>query len=269
MKNRGLLSSLDACLIPGLVWKASASRWWCWEAWLEGLGAAALQRCICLLVQRHRASLGNNGALCLADVKAVLAFFSWGQLKHSDLICTRASASQVTSNLAKVMQRVRDAVRDRWKSLCSCFSLMVPAQHLQQGMTCWWFILAVLCSVGFISVTVGTVCVSCTSEEQEVYLTQSKIRSLTQGSWQWTIQKVMVTYDLSPDFMEWGGTGASPHLLGRRRCISQAQCRITGRSGGKWQESPQIFAILCHWTLSWAVKDTNLQKPGLATAGLA
>lgn len=37
-------------------------------------------------------------------------------------------------------------------------------------------------------------------------------------------------------------------LLGRRRCISQAQYRITGRSGGKWQESPQIFAIPCHWT---------------------
>lgn len=40
-----------------------------------------------------------------------------------------ASASQATSNLAKVMQRVSDAVRDGWKSLCGCFSLMLPA-HL-------------------------------------------------------------------------------------------------------------------------------------------
>lgn len=45
-----------------------------------------------------------------------------------------------------------------------------------------------------------------------MYLTLNIIRSLTQGSWYWIKQKVMVKCDLSPDFLEWG-TGASSHLM--------------------------------------------------------
>lgn len=126
---------------------ASCQVWWKRHLWaddgvgtrgLEELGVGLLleQRCLCLLCNAIGAGLGNNRALCLADVQAAFAFFSWGQLKHrerTDLICTRVSgvsASQVTNDLAKVMQQVSDAVRDRWKSLCGCFSLMVTAQHL-------------------------------------------------------------------------------------------------------------------------------------------
>lgn len=83
-----------------------------------------------------------------------------------------------------------------------------------------------------------------------MYLSLSKILWPKEPNWHWTKQKVVVTYDLSPDFMEWE-TEANPHpngLFGRRRCILQAHYRITGISGENWQESPQIFAILCHWT---------------------
>lgn len=81
----------------------------------------------------------------------------------------------------------------------------------------------------------------------------------------------MVKCDLSPDFLE-RGTGASSHLM---CCLAgegeshKLSIRITGRRG-KWQESPQIFATLSTGRgKSRVVKDTNLQKTGMATAGVA
>lgn len=107
---------------------------------------------------------------------------------------------------------------------------------------------SVLCWLGFISGAVGTVCVSSTSKEQKLYLTLSKIWSLTSGSWHCTTRKVMVRHDPSPDSMEWGIV-ASSHLMG---CLAggAASHRLSIESQAEVEEneSPQMFAILCHWT---------------------
>lgn len=133
MKNRALLSPLKTCFTSSLVWKASVSRLWSWDAWAgrtRSQGCCPLRGASASRCDAIGASFGNNRALCLADVQSEkkqhllsLPGAVEAQGVHwLDFQDAGASASHAMSDLAKVMQWVSDVVRDGWKSPCGCFS---------------------------------------------------------------------------------------------------------------------------------------------------
>jgi len=85
------------------------------------------------MVRRQRGRLPNNRALSWQmsgqRSSGVGSILLSAAEERADLIPGGWRYGEAVGDLAKVMQRGRDAVRDGWKSAW-CFSLMLAAQHL-------------------------------------------------------------------------------------------------------------------------------------------